>query len=587
MLTRLYRIRNTVQSVAEAISAALGIETEVVDNELNIVAGTGRYRDKVGKKEENGCINAGYLYGRVLTTGKEYIIEDATTDLSYDPSVERGETEELAEVCAPIIVDTDVVGVIALVAFNREQQAALLSNKEQLLLFVRHMGKLIASKISEAEMSNRMATILESIHEGVIAVNSLGYITHCNQKGEELIRCKRSVILGKHVESVLPGTTIMEVATTGKGYVEREEFYEKTGRGKIHLMVTAKPLFYGDRPTGAVASLRDFKDVYKLVTDMVHVGRDYFFEDIKGESRVLKEVIKKSRRIATSSSTVLIMGESGTGKDLFARAIHAASLRASEPFVTINCGAIPETLLESELFGYEGGAFTGARREGKAGKFEIANGGTIFFDEVGDLSLHLQVKLLHVLQRREIERVGSNKVIPVDVRVIAATNRDIELMMKEGEFRADLFYRLNVIPLRLPPLRERKEDIALLIDHFLSKHSALVQKPIKGYDREVHDLFCKYNWPGNVRELENTVEYAVNMETGDTISLASIPLRIKPQPLDLDLEKSLKDRVAKFEKDQIEQYIQRFGNTLQGKQQAAKALGIGQATLYRKLRAYI
>jgi PAS domain S-box-containing protein len=582
-LSRLGRICHTVQAVADAISAALGIETEVVDDELTIVAATGRYRDKVGQKEEEGRVDAGYLYGRVLTTGSEYIVEDAAQDPTYDPSVARGETEELAEVCAPITVEGDVVGVIGLVAFDKTQRETLLGNKEQFLLFVRHMGTLVASKVSETENSDRLGAIIESIHEGVIAVNNAGQVTHCNRKGEELIRLGRPEILGQNLLAILPRSSITEVVATGKGYVDREETCDRGGE-RLRFMVTAKPLFSGDRTIGAVASLRDCRDVYRMVTDMTGGGGGCSFEDIKGTSEALTEVKERALKIAASNSTVLIMGESGTGKDLFARAVHAASPRASGPFVTVNCGAIPETLLESELFGYEGGAFTGARREGKAGKFELASGGTIFLDEIGDLPLHLQVKLLHVLQRREVERIGSQKVTPVDVRVIAATNHDLEEMLGEGEFRIDLFYRLSVIPLRVPPLRERRGDIAVLVDHFLSKHSSLARKFVGGAGKEVLDLFYRYDWPGNVRELENVVEYAVNMESGSVITLASVPSRVRTSPPEQGPEIPLRERVALFERSLIGQYLQRFGNTLEGKRRAAQALGIGQATLYRKIK---
>lgn len=258
-------------------------------------------------------------------------------------------------------------------------------------------------------------------------------------------------------------------------------------------------------------------------------------------------------------------------RPLLARAIHFASSRKERPLVVVNCGAIPETLLESELFGYEEGAFTGARKGGRPGKFELADGGTIFLDEIGDLSLHLQVKLLHVLQRKQVERIGSNKVIPIDVRILAATNRNLEVMCTKGQFREDLFYRLNVIPLSVPALRERQEDIEILMDHFLIKYSQLMSKPIQGLSDDVRRAFISYHWPGNIRELENAIEYAVNMETSEFVCLDSIPSKIKSYWLRRDQTRqiNLEEQLKHYEKSQL-----------------PSTLGVSRATLYRKLKQY-
>ena len=238
-------------------------------------------------------------------------------------------------------------------------------------------------------------------------------------------------------------------------------------------------------------------------------------------------IAKKQALItARSNSTVLITGESGTGKEMFAKAIHYASPREDKPFITVNCGAIPENLLESELFGYEKGAFTGASEKGKEGKFELADGGTIFLDEIGDMPLHLQVKILHVLQNMRFDRVGGSKSIIVDVRVIAATNKDLEKLIEEGSFREDLYYRLSVIPLSIPPLRERKDDIKQLMYHFLKKYNSFMNKKIERFSPEVEEIYTNHDWPGNVRELENAVEYGANMAFGNVIGIDEVPARI-------------------------------------------------------------
>jgi transcriptional regulator with PAS, ATPase and Fis domain len=284
---------------------------------------------------------------------------------------------------------------------------------------------------------------------------------------------------------------------------------------------------------------------------------------------------------------VLITGESGTGKEMFAKAIHYSGPRGGGPFVTVNCGAIPENLLESELFGYEKGAFTGAGERGKAGKFELADGGSILLDEIGDMPLHLQVKLLHVLQNMRFERVGGNKTVIVDVRVIAATNKNLEEMIRVGSFREDLYYRLSVIPLATPPLRGRRDDIRLLMAHFLAKYNAFMNKSIAGFTDRAERVYLRHPWPGNVRELENAVEYGVNMACGDRIDADAIPARLLSDedeaPPPQVSGASLAERMRAYEKEIIAKGLKQYGNTGRAKEIVAKELGISKATLYRRL----
>lgn len=303
------------------------------------------------------------------------------------------------------------------------------------------------------------------------------------------------------------------------------------------------------------------------------------FNSLVGQDRRFRDALALAARVAARDTTVLIRGESGTGKDLVARAIHAASHRSKGPFVRVNCAAIPENLLESEMFGYEGGAFTGARREGKPGKFELAEGGTIFLDEIGDVSPAIQAKLLRVLQEREFERLGGTKTIHADVRIIAATNRDLEALMREGKFREDLYYRINVISIYLPPLRERNEDIWLLVDHILRRHESTGGRTWK-LSTECMDLFQRYRWPGNVRELENVLEYAVTL-AGDTevIALEHLPeylRRLYPGT------GRAKTKQAK-ERDMLLKALEAAGNN---RSRAMKLLGISRRTFYKKLKKY-
>lgn len=302
-------------------------------------------------------------------------------------------------------------------------------------------------------------------------------------------------------------------------------------------------------------------------------------EDIIGHDRKLEDFKKKVKKVAGSRSTILLVGETGTGKELFSRAIHAESPRKSSPFIAINCGAVPENLIESELFGYEKGAFTGANKYGKHGKFYYADGGTIFLDEVENMPIYMQQKLLRVLETREIERVGGNETIPIDVRIIVASNQNLEQMVLEGRFREDLFHRLNVITLDIPALRDRGDDVLVLADHFIRKYNQILNTQVEGISPEVHQFLRSYSWPGNVRELQNTIEYAMSMESGPIIQYSNLPERMKGL-------KSTGQTLQDIEKKKILEGLERWGWTDEGKIQVANMLGVSRSTVYRKIRKY-
>ncbi|HVP37292.1 MAG TPA: sigma-54 dependent transcriptional regulator [Terriglobales bacterium] len=304
------------------------------------------------------------------------------------------------------------------------------------------------------------------------------------------------------------------------------------------------------------------------------------YKDLKiiGESKAIREVLSTVARVAKADSTVLIRGESGTGKELVARAVHSLSQRASQKFISLSCAAIPESLLESELFGYEKGAFTGATRR-KEGRFELADSGTLFLDEIGDLSLETQVKLLRVIETQEFERLGGKETIKVNVRIISATNQDLERKIKEKSFREDLYYRLNVVSIFIPPLRERKEDILPLVEHFIQKYNQKTGKKIQGITREAKDILFSYPWPGNIRELENVIERAIVLSRGEAIDKPDLAylcfLKAEQFPSDFSLRE--------LEKNQILKVLEKTNGNLS---QAAELLGIHRNTLRLKMKEY-
>ena len=332
--------------------------------------------------------------------------------------------------------------------------------------------------------------------------------------------------------------------------------------------------------------LESVEQTEKLEQQLSEVSQATARYHIMGSSPKMKEMIKMGYTVANSDSTVLLTGESGTGKEEFAKFLHANSQRNKGPMIAVNCGAIPGNLIESELFGYEGGSFTGAKKGGAIGQFELADKGTLFLDEVGELPLMAQTKLLRALQERKIERVGGTKEIPVNIRIVAATNKNLREMVKKGMFREDLYYRLSVIPMEIPPLRERGKDIKELAYYFLRDYNKILHKNIHGFDYQAEMTLETYEWPGNVRELKNVVEFLVNMVQGDLITVGDLPQYMVRREMFVEQRgKTLNQMLQNYEKSILESYI-KDTKSREEKMEAAKKLGISQATLYRKLSQY-
>ncbi len=583
-MAQLKEISQDAQNIAEAIASVIGVHVTIVDKQFLRIAATGEYYDTVGQYVANRTV-----FHLALENRKSYIVSEPKKENVCLDCDNKENCLEFAEVCTPIEFKDKAYGVIGLVAFSYDQKEKLLFDIDNLMDFLQRMADLIAIKLLEKEktdqlqlLTNRMTTIINSIDEGIISTDEKGLIKQYNQTAQVLFKLDQFPEPISIQEFIADYHSLTLDISRGQTIKNRDFLYQYKNyivRGTYTINV----VLMNDQLTGMVFMIREISQVYQAVTDALATGYDTSFDLIIGENRQLEDLKQRSLRAANSSSTVLIQGESGTGKELFARAIHSSSQRRNKPFIVINCAAIPEHLLESELFGYEEGAFTGAVRGGKPGKFELANNGSIFLDEIGDMSLHLQAKLLRVIQEKKIDRIGSKAPIPLDVRIIAATNADLEQKVSLKEFRQDLFFRLNVIPLWIPPLRERKEDIPILMDHLLRKCNQKLSKNILGFSMEVINHFSKYNWQGNVRELENVIEYAVNMEQENIITLASLPLRMKQEKA--SLPKKTDNEViplAEMEKEAIQNALAIYKN----RDQAAETLGIGRATLYRKIKKY-
>lgn len=428
-----------------------------------------------------------------------------------------------------------------------------------------------------------LSAVTGSVTEGLLAVDNEGRIIHINPAARKILGLSQENLAGKLLKSILgPNDKFSEMARQHLWKTDAEIVLDH-GRDCIHFTCSSRPFFKEDNSVaGVVFTLREINKVHRLVNRMVGATARFYCKDIVGESDVMKKALKLIVVAGNSRSNVLLTGESGTGKELFAQAIHNHSSRSEGPFVAVNCAALPRELIQSELFGYNEGAFTGAKRGGNPGKFELANEGTIFLDEIGDMPMELQVNLLRVLQDRRITRIGGEKVIPVNVRIIAATNKDLLEAVKEGRFREDLYYRLNVLSIHIPPLRERGKDIELLTMHLIKAFSESLGKEIKGTESGFLDVVRTYSWPGNVRELQNAVEFAINVAEGEYLSVKDLPRNIFRQPNQFHKSAEVIP-LTEIERMTVESTLKRYNGNIT---KTAKALGIGRNTLYDKLRKF-
>lgn len=434
---------------------------------------------------------------------------------------------------------------------------------------------------------NYMKTVIENVDKGIMIIDIHGKIININELGLNILDKRNQNLINEYISHIIPNfQNIVDRISKNNETITKE--IKLSHASKYKTEITLKGIRCNEKIIGIVATLTELKEKKK---ENNFTGAFFTFNDIIGESDAIKNVIINCKIIANSPSTVLIQGESGTGKEVLAQSIHNYSIRKNNKFIAINCGAIPANIIESELFGYEDGTFTGGKKGGKIGKIELANGGTLFLDEIGEMPLDMQVKLLRVLQEGRVTRLGGSREIPVDMRVIAATNKNLKKEIKKGTFREDLYYRLCVIPIKLPPLRERKGDIRKFIEYFFSMKSIKLEKEIPEITKDLFNRLQGYNWPGNIRQLENCIENIVNLngELSDDI-LEESEEKIN-EILDIDSKNISLDEVKKeecFNLEEIEKVTIR--NAIEYNKynmtKTARALGISRNTLYLKVKKY-
>ncbi|HDS0118954.1 TPA: sigma-54-dependent transcriptional regulator [Escherichia coli] len=578
----LMQIQPTIQRFARMLASVLQLEVEIVDENLCRVAGTGAYGKFLGRQLSGNS----RLLHHVLETKTEKVV----TQSSFDPLCEGCDSKEncreKAFLGTPVILQDRCVGVISLIAVTHEQQEHISDNLREFSDYVRHISTIFVSKLLEDQgpgdnISKIFATMIDNMDQGVLVVDDENRVQFVNQTALKTLGVVQNNIIGKPIRfrpltfesNFTHGHMQHIVSWDDKSELIIGQLHNIQGR-QLFLMA-----FHQSHTSFSVANAPDEPHIEQLV----------------GECRVMRQLKRLISRIAPSPSSVMVVGESGTGKEVVARAIHKLSGRRNKPFIAINCAAIPEQLLESELFGYVKGAFTGASANGKTGLIQAANTGTLFLDEIGDMPLMLQAKLLRAIEAREILPIGASSPIQVDIRIISATNQNLAQFIAEGKFREDLFYRLNVIPITLPPLRERQEDIELLVHYFLHLHTRRLGSVYPGIAPDVVEILRKHRWPGNLRELSNLMEYLVNVvPSGEVIDSTLLPPNLlnngtteqsdvtEVSEAHLALDDAGGTALEEMEKQMIREALSRHNS----KKEVADELGIGIATLYRKIKKY-
>ncbi|MCK8826092.1 sigma-54 interaction domain-containing protein [Fuchsiella alkaliacetigena] len=590
-MSKLKDIEDFLQQVVNAFAAIVDYDINI-DDKNDALVGTGKY--KAGKYNLSG---KGNITACLLSddSKKDILVEDTVSSIFCEECPKKKFCFTKAAIVCSIMSSGEKVGAIGLLASNEEQRKRLVNNSSKLRLFLQNVANFISLALDERLMKQQMKflagkfeAVINSVHEGIIAVDEGGEITHINHSAKELLNID-SDWEGKHINTLFLDQKLDQVFKNmfedNSNYFEKKIEYEMEDK-RFTLLCNITLISDDDQNRGATISFRKLDEMKKLANKLVSAEESSTFNSIKGTSKEIVDIKRQIKKVAATESTILLRGESGTGKSMFARAIHEESDRSDGDFIEINCAAIPESLLETELFGYEEGAFTGAKKGGKPGKFELADKGTIFLDEIGDMPLHFQIKLLKIIESNKVQRVGGVESIDIDTRIIAATHQDLEEMVQKNSFRKDLFYRLNVIPIYIPPLREREADILLLLKFFLKKYTTELDKRIDRFTARAKEKLLNYSWPGNIRELENAIEFAVNMEAFNQITVDSLPKQIVDSKSQPEEEVDTIPTISELEKEAIIKALKKYGTSSKDKEKAAQALGISKSTLYRRINEY-
>ncbi|MFZ5646110.1 MAG: sigma-54 interaction domain-containing protein [Bacillota bacterium] len=574
--------KKEMQRLTNLIAATFGVDVAITSEGLTNIAGTKFLFQKFGLTVPDDSHVA-----KVLQTGEGFLVNDSSCSKECLSCVKKGFCPFEIVLLQPVNVGNLTKGVVTFLASNNRQKE-IFSKKHDLLKRYASTTATLVSYLIEKEETKHiyqyLNPIYNSLDEGVLIISPEKNITYLNYSAEGILGCKINEANGQNIDTFFPHILPANLISLINNNKNIELFNRKEG-----LNITINPIVINNQLKEYVLLIKN-QARYKLGkrytptngNASMAYSEPTVLESIIGASKVITKLKTEILLTSKTDSTVLILGETGTGKELCAQTIHKLSSRRKGPFIAVNCGAIPDTLFESELFGYEDGAFTGARKTGKTGKFEEANNGTLFFDEIGDLPLSMQVKLLRVLESNKIERLGTNQLKSINVRIICATNQDLEAKIKKGEFRKDLYYRINVVPIFLPPLREHSEDVPLLLDFYLRVYQSRTPTNVREFSSDLVNLLVSYPWPGNIRELKNLVEYICSMEMESIATINSLPPRIKNQSLQngtINVDRNELERLK------IKQALRMFGNTTEGKKQAADYLGISLTTLYRKLKS--
>ena len=563
-------ILDDVKKYSEIVSKVINIDVEIMDSSFTRIAGTGTLKEKVGlnMKDES------HIYHQVLKTKKTIIIFEPREDTHCFTCQKKDLCKEELEISTPIIYQDEVIGVIGLICFEKDKKYDFIEKKDLYIQFLEQIAEFISYKVYayfsslQLKRDNEiLSNIIDRVQDIILLTNRKNEIELINQKGKNILGT-----ISKNEKVNLKTSSI---------FLNQKEF-NFSYSGKEISAIGDIFTFSLEKNTELTKTLFVFKEISEFKKYLLSFHSNSSI--VLLESPQMQDIYSQVSKVSKNDTSVLITGESGTGKEIIAKQIHDLSSYSSGPFITVNCGAIPESLMESELFGYTKGAFTGADPKGKIGFFEKANNGTIFLDEIGEMPLQIQVKILRVLQDKKITPIGSRTEKQINVRIIAATNKNLEEEVEKRNFRQDLFYRLSVFPIDIPPLRERKKDIKTLVDFFIKKYYISFQKEQKEISTDVYQYFLEYSWPGNIRELKNTIEYCMNMieENEKMIDLKHLPPKFLGNKEKDEKIKTLKE----LEKEAISNLLKIYGNSSEAKKVIAKSLGIGIATLYRKFNSY-